>query len=259
MATEKRTNKSYRLMDDRTGTSFLLKVGRDMNLTVYDEKQDVRRAIRHCPNEKTIFIDEQSKHALVEQIIFEYGYLEVPADRPLTQQFLDQHPDNHANGGNWFESVDEEKESQDYVKEEDLKHEIRTLIIEKSKEDDGVYALEMVASVLTGSLAEVSKMKTAELKRLLYTELEVNPHYFTDDNGNITVFDDQEMQRKYLTLRALSDNIIKKSPNGRAMHWSKDNKKIAAAPVGVDLVEYFAEFLSTDEGILVSEEISKRS
>ena len=43
------------------------------------------------------------------------------------------------------------------------------------------------------------------------------------------------------------------------MVWVRDNKMIATAPRGLELVEYFADFLSTEEGMLVSEEIKRRS
>lgn len=251
--------KSYRLTDDRSGEVFLLKVGRDMNLLVFDKTKGYNRAIRHCPNEKSIFVDEQSDHALVDTIIFEKGYINVEANQQITQKFLDAHPSNVINGGNIFEEVDDEKDAMSYVEEEDLKHEIRTVVIEKANEKDGVYALEMVASVLTGSLDETRKMTVGEMKRIIYQEIDDNPSYFTNENGEINIFDDDHMQRKYVTLRALKEGILKKSQNGRAMHWAKGDKKIVAAPVGIELIEFFTDFLSTDDGILVAEEIAKRS
>ena len=66
------------------------------------------------------------------------------------------------------------------------------------------------------------------------------------------------MQRKYITLRAIKDGIIKKSPNNKSIVWGKDSKKIYTAPQGVDLVESFADYLSSDDGIIVLEEIKKR-
>ena len=43
------------------------------------------------------------------------------------------------------------------------------------------------------------------------------------------------------------------------MVWVKDNKMIVTAPRGLGLVEYFADFLGTEEGMLVAEEIKRRS
>ncbi len=43
------------------------------------------------------------------------------------------------------------------------------------------------------------------------------------------------------------------------MVWVKDNKVIATAPRSIELLEYFADYLATDEGMLVLEEITRRS
>ena len=46
-------DKSYRLADDRSGESFLLKTGKKGNMTIYDAQVNARRVIKHCPNQKT--------------------------------------------------------------------------------------------------------------------------------------------------------------------------------------------------------------
>ena len=67
MAKEKKlVDKSYRLLGDRSGEAFLLKTGKNKRLLIFDTDEKINRAIRHCPNEKSIFLDEQSNHALVE-------------------------------------------------------------------------------------------------------------------------------------------------------------------------------------------------
>ena len=102
-------------------------------------------------------------------------------------------------------------------------------------------------------------MKVKSLKRRIYQEIEADPFYFCDDNGNVTIFEDDYITRKYFTLRAIKESIIKKSSNNKSMVWVRDGKVIVSAPRGIELTEHFAEFLSTDEGMLVSEEIKKRS
>ena len=115
----------------------------------------------------------------------------------------------------------------------DIKQEVR----DKATEEDGIYALEMVASILLNSVQKAGELSKEELKRVIYQEAEKNPEYFTDGSGNITIFDNEVMQRKYITLRAIKDGIIKKSPNNKSIVWGKDSKKIYTAPQGVDLVE----------------------
>lgn len=255
MSSKKPVEKSYRLKDSRSGESFMLKSGRDKRLLFFDEEKGLNRAIRHCPNEQTIYIDEQSEHALVDPILFINGILTVKPQDQITQLFLNCHPDN----GTWFEEINDEKEAGEDIELEELITEIKQTVRAKGEEKDGVFALEMVASILLDSLHDAAKMTPSELKRVIYQKADSNPYYFTDDAGNINIFDDEFTQRKYLVLRAIKDNVIKKSPNRKSILWTKGNQLIATAPQGVDLVEFFADYLATDEGILVIEEIQKRS
>lgn len=251
--------KSYRLADDRSGESLLLKVGKNRRLLVFDEAKGHNRAIRHCPNERSIFVDEQSEHALVEPIIFEFGYLDVNATDQITQKFLDIHPDNVSNGGTWFEPVDDEMEAKESIEMDEKIMDIKYAVRAKSKEEDGIHALMAVVAVLTGSVIEASQMGKEELKVEIYRAAERNPDYFVDDSGNVTIFNDDYIYRKYLVLKSIKDGIIKKSSNGKSMLWYRDNKMICTSPASIDLVDYFTDYLTTDDGMLVLEEIQRRS
>ena len=57
---EKLFARDYRLTDSRSGEAFMLKTGRNKRLLSFDESKGYQRAIRNCPNEQSIFIDEQS-------------------------------------------------------------------------------------------------------------------------------------------------------------------------------------------------------
>jgi hypothetical protein len=253
------TGKSYRLTDSRSGEAFMLKTGRNKRLLHFDEEKGYNRAIRHCPNEASIYIDEQSEHALVEPIIFNQGMLDIKREAQTTQKFLLAHPDNVINKGGWFEEIDEETEAGEDIEVSELITEIKQAVKEKGDEEDGIYALEMVASILLNSVVIASKMTKSELKREIYNRIESNPYYFVDDETNVNIFDDEHVQRKYLTLRAIKDNVIKKSANSKSMMWVSGNKMITTAPQGLDLVDYFADYLSTDDGIVVIDEIKRRT
>ncbi len=253
-------DKAYQLTNDRSGgESVLIKSGRDRRLLFFDEEVKYNRPIRHCPNEKSIFIDEQSNYALVEPVIFTWGTLEVKKTDQITQKFLEAHPSNVANGGNWFEEINNEVDAKNDIEIDEKILDIKQAIRDKSKEDEGIYALEMVVAVLEDSIVTASRMTPSELKRRLYQEASNNPYYFLDDYGNVFIFDDESLQRKHIALRAISEGIIRKSPNKKSIFWSKENKLIFTAPTGVDLIDAFAEYLSTDEGILTIEEIRRRN
>lgn len=259
----KLTEKSYRLADGQSREAALINVGRSGKLTVYDPQANngsgARRAIRHCPNQKSIFLDEQDQFARVEPIVLKGGVIDVPSDQPMTQKFLDMHPSNLANGGSLFEVIDDEREAKDDIAEEELKMLLKSAVLTKSKEEDGIHKLSAVVAVLLNSVEEAMKMGVEQLKRELYNEIDYNPYYFTDDHGNINIFDDDEAERRYIILRAMKDQIIKPSPDGKSMRWGKDSEVIATAPVGMKLVDFFSEFLTTEEGRLVVQEIVKRS
>lgn len=255
-------DKTYRLANNRSGETFMLSVGRKGTLTIFDEtigENGARRAIRHAPNQKSIFRDLQDEHALVQPIIFTAGYLDVKATEPITQEFLDKHPANVRNGGQWFEPVDEEQEAKESIEMDELKVDLKYLVRQKSKEKDGIHALKAEAAVLLNSVDSAGRKGLEELKQILYNEIEVNPEYFTDDSNNPTIFDNDEVFRKYLVLKSIKDGIIKKSPNNKSILWTRGNETIVTAPVGVDLVDYFTSYLSTDDGMLVLEEITRRS
>jgi hypothetical protein len=47
------------------------------SITVYDESSNTVRSIRYCPNEPSIYTDDQSANALREHIVFREGLLPV--------------------------------------------------------------------------------------------------------------------------------------------------------------------------------------
>jgi hypothetical protein len=251
--------KTYRLLEDRSGQSFLLKVGRKGDLLTFDTELSYNRAIRHAPNEKSPFMDEQSDYAVVTPILFEGGYLETTERQVHTQQFLDLHPDNAANGGSWFELVNDEKEAVDEVRKEDAVLDVKQAIRDKEKEEDGIFALEALTAVLKGSVAGVKEMSKSEMKREIYAAVDENPFRFIDAKGNVTIFEDESVSRKYIVLRAISDGIITVSANNRGVEWSRTKENIVNVPMGMKPVDFLTDFLATNDGMLVLDEIMRRS
>lgn len=250
-------DKLYRLAGDLAPLSYNLKSGSKGNLLVWDEESGTNRAIRHCRNEKTIFIDEQSEHALVEPVIIEKGYLTVPARETITQDFLDIHPGNVANGGNVFEEVNEDKQAEEQIEREDLILDLKNAVREKQKDEEGIYELQALVATLKGSAAIASKMSSAELKREIYIAIENNPLRFSNGKGGHTLFD-RAVKRKHLALLCIGSGVISTSPNGKAYVWADTGSVITNIPAGVKPTDHLFEFLETDEGILVLEEMQKK-
>ena len=87
-------------------------------VTIYDEEKDTVREIRFCPNEPSIFVDEQSEKALKQSVIFREGRLFVRKDQPNLKAFLDIHPENKANGGKLFSVIDKKKDAEETLNKE---------------------------------------------------------------------------------------------------------------------------------------------
>ena len=68
-------------------------------ITVYDSDKDTVREMRYCPNEPSIWADEQGDNARKETVAFREGKLFVPKDKPNLRKFMDLHPMNISNGG----------------------------------------------------------------------------------------------------------------------------------------------------------------
>ena len=54
-------------------------------VTVFDEENNTVREIRYCPNEPSIWVDEQSDNAIKESVAFREGKLFVPSRKAKPQ------------------------------------------------------------------------------------------------------------------------------------------------------------------------------
>ena len=97
MKTEKFVDKTYRLTRNAAPLSYMLPT-RHTNrfpLLHFDDETGVNRELRYARNQKSIYVDEQDGHVVLEPIIFEDGFLmaselEVDALIEARQLSLDQ-------------------------------------------------------------------------------------------------------------------------------------------------------------------------
>ena len=100
-------------------------------VAIFDAEVGYNRAIRYCPNERSIFVDEQSTNAVKSDVVFRDAMLMVSLDKPNLAAFLDKHPDNRANGGGVFRLLDTEKKVEVELDVEFLVHDAVALVREK--------------------------------------------------------------------------------------------------------------------------------
>ena len=200
----------------------------------FDEDNNVNRPLRYAINQKTPFEDEQDGNAIVEPIIFENGFLRVPKNNPVLQQFLHYHPLN----GMTFEEVDYEKDAAKEV--ENLSSEVDALIEARQL---SVEQLETVCRVLFGK--DPSRYTSAELKRdvLIYAK--------RDPRGFLNILSDP-MLKLQSNVHVFFESKLLTFRNGRKEVWFNTNsnkKKMLSVPYGEDPYFSVANFFKSDEGI----------
>lgn len=225
---------------------YKLKIGNPLSYTLasrnhprfplmwFDEKNNVNRALRYSTNQKSPFEDEQDGNAIIEPIIFEDGFLRVPKNNPVLQQFLHYHPLN----GTIFAEVDKEKDAAAEV--EDLDLEIEALVEAKQLSIDQI---ETLTRVMFGK--DPSTVSTAELKRDILVFAKREPKEF------LSILNDPELKFQ-AKVRLFFENKLLILRNGDKEVWfntATNKKKMLSVPFGEDPYDMVAHFLQSDEGI----------
>ena len=225
---------------------YKLKIGNPLSYTLasrnhprfplmwFDEKNNVNRSLRYSTNQQSPFEDEQDGNAIIEPIIFEDGFLRVPKNNPVLQQFLHYHPLN----GTIFAEVDKEKDAAAEV--EDLNLEVEALIEARQLSLDQI---ETLTRVMFGK--DPSTVSTAELKRDILVFAKRDPKEF------LNILNDPELKFQ-AKVRLFFESKLLVLRNGDKEVWfntSTNKKKMLSVPFGEDPYEMVAHFLQSDEGI----------
>lgn len=211
------------------------------SITVYDESTNSVRSIRYCPNEPSIYTDEQSANALREHIVFREGLLAVPYTKPNLVAYLNAHPSNTANGGLLFHLMDEEAKAEVEVDMEFKIYEAVGLVREKPIEDLLPVALFLGINV---------NQETMGIKRELLREAKSNPV------GFVKMFDNPQVKTRSAVMQAVDFQILRNSSEG--MYWFDSNRLIVSTPAGMDSVDVMTRFCLTEKGAPVYEQILAR-
>jgi hypothetical protein len=199
------------------------------------------RQIRYCPNEPSIYVDEQSQFAIREQVAFREGSLLVGSEFSNLQDFLDAHPDNVANGGNMFFEVNTEHNAEEELENEFLVHDAIAMV--RDMQLDELLPVAMFLNI-------DPKRKSVEIRRELLGHAKSNPKAF------IEMFDNPIVKVKAVLIQAVDFEILKIS--SEAMRWRDSGQIIITTPAGQDTLDVMARFCLTDKGSLVYAEITNR-
>ncbi len=228
--------KTYRLTSEKAPLSFMIptKSSRSYSLLYFDEERNENRPLRYARNQKSPFEDEQDGNVILEPVVFEDGFLRVPKNNPVLQEFLHYHPMN----GRRFVEVNEAKDAEEEV--EILNLEVDALV-EASKLS--IEQIESLSRVLFGK--DTSKTSTAELKRDMLIFAKSNPSDFLDAindptvkvQGTVQLFFDKGL----LTFRRNKKEIWFNTPSNKT--------RMLVVPFNEDPLYLATSYLQSDEGI----------
>jgi len=195
---------------------------------------EVNKPLRYARNQKSPFEDEQDGNAIIEPILFEEGFLRVPKNNPVLQEFLNYHPGN----GEIYDEVDNERDaSQEF---DIMTFELDAQLLAR---DLSLGKLESIARVLYGVKAE--KMTTPELKRDVLVYAKREPKDF------INLVNDPMLELQDKVVRFFSASLLSLRNKNKDVYFNlKQNKtKMLTIPYGENPNFIIASYLQSDEGI----------
>ena len=222
----------------KAGVVFMLP---QKGITVYDSENDTVREMRYCPNEPSIWADEQGSKAVKQTVAFRDGKLFVPKDKPNLRQFMELHPMNMANGGKIFKKVDKKRDAENELKREFLLSEAITMVRDKDINELLPIALYFGIDINTAvseiryNLLNVAKKKTQEF---------------------IQSFDSPQVQVRSTVQQAKDYQII--NLKGDGCYWFDSNGLIVSTPVGQDSMDVMVRFCLTEKGASVLSNLEDR-
>jgi hypothetical protein len=230
-------NKEYEIIR-AGGIVFMLP---QKGVTVYDSESDSVREIRYCPNEPSIFRDEQSENARRESVTFRDGRIFVPKDKPNLRAFLDLHPQNKANGGTTFKEVNKKRDAELELKKEFLTTDAVALVRDKDINDLLPVAMYFKVNI---------NAAVSEIRFNLLRIAKSKPQEF------IEAFDSPQVQARSVIEQAKDYQIINVKPEG--VYWFDSNSLIVSVPVGQEPVDVMTRFCLTEKGASVLSSLEER-
>ena len=210
-------------------------------VTVYDEDLNQVREMRYCPNEPSIWVDEQSDNARKQAVIFENGTLLVPREKPNLMVYLDKHPQNTKNGGGLFELVDNvAKAKNDMDREFAVSEAIMTV---RDKPIDDLLPVAIYLGV------DINR-NVSEIRFDLLQNAKKDPIKF------MSSFDSPIVKTRALVEQCASYQIVNIKESGA--FWFDSNKMIIANPAGHDCKDTLSRFLMTEKGATTQASLQER-
>lgn len=220
------------------GIAFMIQ---QRGITVFDKEKDQVRQMRYCPNENSIWVDEQSENAKKEAVIFRNGKLMVPKEKPNLRKFLENHPQNISNGGTTFSLVNETKKAEDILAKEFGQVEAISAVRDKDIQEllpVAIYYglnIDRSTSDIRYDLLKIAKKKPSEF---------------------IKAFDSPQVAARSIIAQASEYQIIDLRQDGA--YWFDSNGLIVSTPVGQKSSDVLTRFCLTEKGSSVLGSLEER-
>jgi len=215
-------------------------------VTIYDKENDTVREIRYCPNEPSIFVDEQSENAVKQSVIFERGRLFIPREKPNLKKFIELHPGNKENGGSVFKLINKKKSAKEELEKEFLVSDAVSIVRDRDINDLLAIALYYGVNI---------NAATSEIRYNLLRIAKSKPKEFLQS------LDSPEVTCRSTIKQASDYQIISLKTNG--VYWFDANSLIVSVPVGQDPTTTMVRFCLTEKGAstlsLIEERLDKLS
>jgi len=215
-------------------------------VTIYDKENDTVREIRYCPNEPSIYVDEQSENAIKQAVIFELGRIFVPKEKPNLNKFLELHPANEINGGNIFKLVNKKKDAEQELEREFLVSDAISIVRDRDIND--LLPIAMYYGININAA-------TTEIRYNLLRIAKSKPKDFLQS------LDSPEVTCRSSIKQASDYQILATRENG--VYWFDSNALIVSVPVGQDSIDTMVRFCLTEKGAstlsLIEEKLDKLS
>jgi len=226
-------NKEYKI-NRGGGVVYMLP---QKGVTVYDEDNDTVREIRYCPNEPSIYVDEQSENAVKQSVAFRNGRLFVPKEKPNLRKFLEIHPQN----GPVFKEVNKRRDAEQELQKEFL----LTDAIAKVRDTDINDLLPVAIYFGVNINAPVSEIR--------YNLLNIAKRKTQDF---LQSFDSPQVMARSTVQQAKEYQIINVKSNG--VFWFDSNNLIVSVPVGQDPIDVMTRFCLTEKGAATLSNLEER-
>ncbi len=234
--TTQRVDKVYKLTRNAAPLSFMLATRhtRRFPLLWFDPEKEVNRELRYARNQKSPFVDEQDKNAIIEPIVFEDGFLRVPKNNQILQKFLDVHPHN----GVKFKELDKSKDAQEIV--EIMNIELDAMIEARSL---SIAQLETLTRVLFSK--DPSRISTDEMKRDILVYAKREPQEF------MSIVNDPVLKLQATVHKCFEEGLIKyRNKNKEVWFNTKTNKtRLCTIPFGEDPIYIVSSYFQSDDGV----------